>query len=65
MEKGKCNYYCHAFTFIYSMQALFALIVNSSALFISIGSPEGIFILDAVGAAVFIFGMAFEFIGDH
>ena len=64
-EKGKCNYYFSAFIFIYSMQALFAAIINSSTLFISIWSPNGLNILDFIGTGVFIFGVVFELIGDR
>ena len=63
-EKGKCNYYFRTFTFIFTMQAIFSLIVNSSALFISIWSPKEFFFLDAVGAGVWLFGFMFEVIGD-
>ena len=64
-EKGKCNFYFRTFTFIFTMQAFFSLIVNSSALFVSIWSPKEFFFLDAVGAGVWLFGFLFETIGDY
>lgn len=62
--KGMAYYYFAAFIFVYMMQALFSLIVNSSALFISIWSSSEFFALDAVGAAVWAFGFIFELVAD-
>ena len=65
MKKGLCYYYFAAFVFVFTMQAFFSLIVNASALFISIYSPPGFFALDAIGAAVWAFGFIFELVADH
>ncbi len=65
-KKGKAFYYFSAFTFIFVMQAFFSLIVNSSALFISIWSPSSsFFVLDAVGAAVWLIGFTIELVSDY
>jgi steroid 5-alpha reductase family enzyme len=47
------------------MQALFSLIVNSAALFVSIWSGPEFFFLDVIGAAVWAFGFIFEMISDY
>jgi steroid 5-alpha reductase family enzyme len=57
-------YYFAAFTYVFMMQALFSLIVNSSALFVSIWSSDEFFLLDVVGAAVWAFGFIFELVAD-
>lgn len=62
--KGKAYYYFAAFTFVFMMQAFFSLIINSSALFISIWSSSKFWALDAVGAAVWAFGFIFELVAD-
>ena len=65
MKKGKCNYYFRTFVFIFSMQALFSLIVNSSALYVTIFSPKtDLNAIDIVGAVIWVFGFGFEVIGD-
>jgi steroid 5-alpha reductase family enzyme len=46
------------------MQALFSLIINSSALFISIWSGPQFMALDVIGAAVWAFGFIFELVAD-
>lgn len=63
--KGKCYYYFAAFTFVFMMQALFSLIVGSSALFVSIWSGDEFFPLDVVGACVWLFGFVFELVADR
>eukprot|EP00347_Sterkiella_histriomuscorum_P014065 403362293 len=63
--KGKCYYYFAAFTFVFMMQALFSLIVGSSALFVSIWSGDQFFPLDAIGAFVWLFGFVFELVADR
>lgn len=62
--KGMGYYYFAAFTFVFMMQALFSLIVNSSALFVSIYSSSEFFALDVIGAAIWLFGFVFELVAD-
>lgn len=62
--KGKCFYYFAAFTFVFMMQAAFSLIVNSSALYISIWSGPQFFFLDVIGAVIWLFGFVFEVVAD-
>ena len=63
--RGKGYYYFAAFTYVFMMQALFSLIVGSSALFSSIWSYDtGVFVTDFVGLALWVFGFVFEIIGD-
>lgn len=57
-------YYFAAFTFVFMMQALFSLIVNASALFVSIYSSSQFYALDVVGAVIWIFGFTFELVAD-
>jgi steroid 5-alpha reductase family enzyme len=63
-ETGSCYYYWAAFIYVFMMQGLFSLIVNSSALFISIWSTDEFYPLDVVGAAVWAFGFIFELVSD-
>ena len=63
-ESSVGYYYWAAFIYIFMMQALFSVIVNSSALFVSIWSTREFFSLDAVGAAVWAFGFIFELVAD-
>jgi steroid 5-alpha reductase family enzyme len=58
-------YYWAAFIYVFMMQALFSLIVNSSALFVCIWSTGKFYALDAVGAGIWAFGFAFELIADR
>jgi steroid 5-alpha reductase family enzyme len=57
-------YYWAAFIYVFMMQALFSLIVNSSALMVSIWSTGEFFLLDVIGAAIWAFGFIFEMISD-
>jgi steroid 5-alpha reductase family enzyme len=57
-------YYWAAFIYVFMMQAVFSLIVNSSALFVSIWSSSEFYWLDVVGAAVWAFGFVFELVAD-
>jgi len=57
-------YYWAAFIYVFMMQAVFSLIVNSSALFVSIWSTDQFFALDAVGAGIWLFGFVFELVAD-
>jgi len=47
------------------MQALFAVIINASALYVSLYSPKESHPLDIVGAVVFGFGFLTEVIADY
>ena len=63
-EEGRYLFY--AFLFIFGMQGLFALIVNGSALYVTIfpcSSELGR--LDYIGIGVWLFGFLFELIGDE
>ena len=62
--RGKGYYYFAAFTYVFMMQALFSLIVGSSALFVSIWSDNNYYPLDFIGLAVWIFGFVFELLAD-
>ena len=65
IKTGACGYYIRAFLYVFTMQAVFSLIINSSALLVSIWSPKEDFtVLDYVGAGVWTFGFLFEVIGD-
>lgn len=57
-------YYWAAFIYVFMMQALFSVIVNSSALMVSIWSNNEFFLLDVIGAAVWAFGFIFEMVAD-
>lgn len=58
-------YYWAAFIYVFMMQALFSVIVNSSALMVSIWSTGEFFLLDVIGAAVWAFGFIFEMVADY
>jgi steroid 5-alpha reductase family enzyme len=57
-------YYWAAFIYVFMMQALFSLIVNSSALMVSIWSTGVFCPLDVIGAAIWAFGFIFEVLAD-
>ena len=63
-KKGKCFYYFAAFIFVYMLQAIFSLVINSSALFVSIWSGPQFFWLDVVGAFIWALGFLIEIIAD-
>lgn len=66
MQGGEAAYYLQAFVYIFMLQGLFSLIVNSASLFTTIYTSDNTLIWsDYVGAAVWIFGFAFECLGDH
>ncbi len=62
--KGMGYYYFAAFTFVFMMQGLFSLIVNSSALFVSLWSGPDFFLLDVIGAVVWATGFIIELLAD-
>ena len=62
---GYNGYLWRAFLYVFMLQALFSLICNSSALYVTIYSKSDYLIwLDFVGIAVWIFGFIFELVGD-
>ncbi len=65
MAQSEGYYYWAAFIYVFMMQALFSLIVNGSALFVSIWSTKEFFWLDVVGAAIWAFGLIFEMLADY
>jgi steroid 5-alpha reductase family enzyme len=65
MKDGVAWFYWNTFIYVFMMQALFSIIVNSSALFVSIWSTDEFFWLDVVGAAVWAFGFIFELVSDY
>ena len=66
MKKGKCFYYFAAYMMVYFMQSIFQLIMNSSALFITIWSPSdyNFNALDVIGTTMWALGFILETIAD-
>jgi steroid 5-alpha reductase family enzyme len=65
MEGGLTAYYISAFVYVFMLQALFSLIVNSASLFTTIyTNTQGLIWSDYLGLAVWVFGFGFECIGD-
>ena len=63
---GTCEYYTKAFFYIFILQAVFSLIVNAASLYVCIWSVDQTLIwLDYIGLAVWVFGFAFEIVGDE
>jgi len=59
-------YYIKAFFYVFMMQGVFSLIVNSASLYVCIYSADNQLIwLDYVGLAVWLGGFVFELIGDE
>lgn len=66
MKGGLCAYYVSAFVYVFMLQALFSLIVNSASLYTTIWTANNSLIwTDYVGLAVWIFGFVFELTGDE
>ena len=66
MENGQFGYYWRAFLYVFMLQGLFSLIVNSAALYTVIYSENNIVTwLDVVGLMVWTFGFAIEWVGDE
>lgn len=63
-ERSTAYFYWASFIYVFMMQALFSLIVNSSAIFVSVWSTGEFYPLDVVGAAIFAFGFTFELVAD-
>ena len=66
MKKGKFAYYIIAFLFVFLLQAAFSLVVNASALWVSVFSTvkEPLTLLDYIGLGLFIIGFSFEVAAD-
>jgi len=65
-QAGYSGYLWRAFGYIFMMQALFSLVVNSSALYVSIYSRGSALTgLDFVGIGVWSFGFLFQCVGDQ
>ena len=64
---GQCGYYWRTFLYVFGMQGLFSLIVNSAALYVYIYSASGSHLIwsDYAGIVVWILGFAIEWIGDN
>jgi steroid 5-alpha reductase family enzyme len=66
MEFGIVGYYWRAFIYVFMLQALFSLIVNSSVIFVTIYTDvPGLIWSDYVGAFIWLFGFVFEIFGDE
>ena len=66
MEHGLSGYYIRAFFYVFMMQGVFSLIVNSASIFAVIYSGTNTLIWsDYVGAAIWVFGFVFELVGDN
>jgi len=60
------NYWWKTFLYIFGMQGLFSLIVNCSALYVTIFTTNSDLIwLDYTGIAIWVFGFIFEWVGDQ
>eukprot|EP00347_Sterkiella_histriomuscorum_P011488 403372263 len=64
MKKGKCFYYFAAFFLIYVPQSIFQVLLNSSALFVTIYTRSGLGYLDLIGFGVWIIGFIIELVAD-
>ncbi len=64
-EKSVAYFYWASFIYVFMMQALFSLIVNSAALFVSIWSGPDFYFLDVIGAAVWALGFIIELMADY
>jgi steroid 5-alpha reductase family enzyme len=72
--QGTCVYFLKAYGFIYTMQGVFATIVNSSALYVNLYSKNddtsdkaglfGLWYTDLFGVIVWITGFLIEYYGD-
>ena len=63
---GQGLYYVQAFIYVFMLQGIFSLIVNSASLYTIIYtiSPELVW-TDWVGMAIWLFGFVFEVVGDE
>ena len=66
MEGGLNMYYIKAFFYVFMMQGVFSLIVNSASLYVCIWSADDKLIwLDYIGLIVWLGGFVFELVGDE
>jgi len=66
MQNGQFGYYWRAFLYVFMLQGLFSLIVNSAALYTVIYSENNILTwLDMVGVVIWTIGFAIEWVGDE
>lgn len=64
-KHGTFLLYVQFYVYIFLLQSFFSLIVNSSALYIAIYSSTNTLIwTDYLGAAIWLFGFIFEWVGD-
>ena len=60
------KYYIKTFAYIFGLQGLFSIIANAAALYVTIYSASNELIwLDYLGAAIWLFGFIFEWVGDQ
>ena len=65
-KSGTFWLYVQFYLKIFLLQGFFSLIVNSAALYTSIYSATTTLVwTDYVGAAIWLFGFVFEWVGDH
>lgn len=64
---GAFGFYWRTFLFVFGMQGLFSLIVNSAALFVYIYSDSGTHLIwsDYVGIFIWVLGFVIEWVGDN
>jgi steroid 5-alpha reductase family enzyme len=66
MAEGEITYFIKAFIYIFMMQGLFSLIINSASLYTTIYTADSSLVWsDYVGLAIWVVGFCFEIIGDH
>lgn len=66
-EAGRCGYYLQAYLFVYIMQFAFAVVNNSSVLYVNLYSDQAskdLMWSDFVGLAIWAVGFAMEVISD-
>eukprot|EP00347_Sterkiella_histriomuscorum_P021093 403335280 len=64
MKKGKSFYYASAFVFIFLQQAVYQKLINSSTLFVTMYSKEGLTRGDFIGSAIWVIGFIIEVTAD-
>jgi steroid 5-alpha reductase family enzyme len=66
MAQGKGTYYCKTIGYIFLMQGVFSLIINSASLYTLVYSIEKELLwTDYTGIVIFLFGFIFEVVGDE
>ncbi len=64
MAKGTITYYWNAFSYVFMMQALFGLVVNGAALYITKNSGSALALTDYIGLGVAASGLLIESVAD-